>query len=364
MIRVLYVSDRASLGGGQQSMLAVIRALHTRGVQYAVIVPSPGDLEVKCRALGVPVFVRACAPFRGGRWRDIDDTRRFISTVVEQQGIRVLHAEIPRCALYAMTIRRPLVFHARVGTRAWFFDRLAERRANRIVCVSQDVARRFFMAPERRRSVIPNGVDLALFCPSTDTRTAVRRGWGIGDQPLIGMAAEIIPGKGIFDLLDIAAIVLRACPEARFIFAGSGEAAMTSQFAQAIAAAGLKERLILLGQIEHMDEFHAALDVFVLPSRLREGLPRTLIEAAACGVPAVAYDRGGCREVIQSGETGLLVPVGDVPQFAQCIRALIEDPSRRRRMGMRARDRAETAFDIARCAGAIRRVYEDVAVSR
>src|SRR2546426_11835819 len=86
MIRVLYISDRASLGGGQQSMLAVMRALHTQGAQYTVIVPSPGDLEGECRALGVPVFVKACAPFRGGRWRDIKDTRRFISTVIERRS--------------------------------------------------------------------------------------------------------------------------------------------------------------------------------------------------------------------------------------------------------------------------------------
>src|SRR3989475_12170168 len=104
-----------------------------------------------------------------------------------------------------------------------------------------------------------------------------------------------------------------------------------------------------------MDEFHAALDAFVLPSRLREGLPRTLIEAAACGVPAVAYDRGGCREGIQAGETGLLVPVGDVEQFAQRVRVLLEGRSLRPRMGARARGRAEPAFGISRWAGASRR---------
>src|SRR5256712_5095160 len=219
-------------------MLAVMRALHTQGAQYTVIVPSPGDLEGECRALGVPVFVKACAPFRGGRWRDIKDTRRFISTVIERLGNAVHHTEIHGSALYAMAMRRPFVFHARVGTRAWFFDRLLERWANRIVCVSADVARRFFMAPEGRRPVIPNGVDLALFCPSAEKRAVVRQRWGVGDRPLIGMAAEIIPGKGIFDLLDIAAIVLRACPEARIVFAGRGSATLSNLVCRAVSAAG------------------------------------------------------------------------------------------------------------------------------
>src|SRR2546427_3649655 len=214
-----------------------------------------------------------------------------------------------------MTMRRPLVFHARVGARAWFFDRLLERWANRIVCVSADVARRFFMAPEGRRPVIPNGVDLALFCPSAEKRAVVRQRWGVGDRPLIGMAAEIIPGKGIFDLLDIAAIVLRACPEARFVFAGSGSAAPTNRVRQAIVAAGLHERGAGLGQGKQVDEVPAALDALVLPSRLREGLPRTLIEAAACGVPAGAYAPGGCRAGIEAGDDGRVVPVRDGGQF-------------------------------------------------
>src|SRR5256712_12432245 len=256
-----------------------------------------------------------------------------------------------------MTMRRPLVFHARVGARACLSDRLLERWATRSVCVSAAVARRFSMAPEGRRPVIPNGVDLALFCPSAEKRAVVRQRWGVGDRPLIGMAAEVIPGKGIFDLLDIAAIVLRACPEARFVFPGRGSRALTNRFRQAIVAAGLHERAAGLGQVKQMDEFHAALDAFVLPSRLREGLPRTLIEAAACGVPAVAYDPGGCREVIQARGTGLPVPVGDVEQFAQRVRVLIEDRSLRRRMGARARERAATAFGISRFARAIPRVY-------
>src|SRR2546428_2802597 len=119
-----------------------------------------------------------------------------------------------------MTMRRPLVFHARVGARAWFFDRLLERWANRIVCVSADVARRFFMAPQGRPPVIPNGVDLALFCPSAEKPAVVRQRWGVWDPPLIRMAAQGLPGKGIFDLLHIAPILLRARPGARVGFAG------------------------------------------------------------------------------------------------------------------------------------------------
>src|SRR2546427_12906641 len=95
-----------------------------------------------------------------------------------------------------MTMRRPLVFHARVGTRAWFFDRLLERWANRIVCVSADVARRVFLAPEGRRPVIPNGVGLALFCPSAGKPAGGRQSWGGGGRPLLRVAAPESPRQG------------------------------------------------------------------------------------------------------------------------------------------------------------------------
>src|SRR3989442_10971709 len=152
-----------------------------------------------------------------------------------------------------MKVRRRMVFPARVGTRAWLLDRLLERWVNRIVCVSADVARRFFMAPEGRRPVIPNGVDLALFCPSAEKRAVVRQRWGVGDRPLIGMAAEIIPGKGIFDLPDIPPLLLPACPEARFVFAGSGPAALTHPVPPAVVAAGLPERVAVPGPGKQMD---------------------------------------------------------------------------------------------------------------
>jgi glycosyltransferase involved in cell wall biosynthesis len=88
-----------------------------------------------------------------------------------------------------------------------------------------------------------------------------------------------------------------------------------------------------------------AAHIACLPS-YREGLPKSLLEAAACGLPIVTTDAPGCREVVQDGANGLLVPVRDAAALAAALRILIEDPAMRRRMGEQSRLRAETEFGL------------------
>ncbi len=93
-----------------------------------------------------------------------------------------------------------------------------------------------------------------------------------------------------------------------------------------------------------MEELYQAFDLFVLPSH-REGFPRSAMEAAACGLPVVATDIRGCRQVVDDGRTGLLVPVRDAVALADAMADLAADPIRRQAMGHAARVLAEKEFD-------------------
>ena len=110
-----------------------------------------------------------------------------------------------------------------------------------------------------------------------------------------------------------------------------------------IAAAGLADRFQLLGLRPDVPDLLAAADLFVLPS-LWEGLPMALVEAMAAGLPVVATEVSGTRAVMVDGETGLLVPPGDVPALARAITALLCDPARAAAMGAAGRRRVETYF--------------------
>jgi glycosyltransferase involved in cell wall biosynthesis len=108
-----------------------------------------------------------------------------------------------------------------------------------------------------------------------------------------------------------------------------------------------------------MDALYSSVDVVALPS-YREGLPTSLIEAAACALPLVATDVPGCREVVTDGVTGLLVPVRDATALADAIARLASDPNLRTRLGRAARARAIEQYDEEKIVDQTLRVYEEI----
>jgi len=111
------------------------------------------------------------------------------------------------------------------------------------------------------------------------------------------------------------------------------------------------------GARDDVARLYAGMDILVLASR-REGFPLTPMEAAAMGVPVVATDIRGCRQVVDDGTTGLLVPVGDPVALAGAIERLATDPAERRRLGAAARDKARNCFDQRRCIDITLATYE------
>ena len=115
-----------------------------------------------------------------------------------------------------------------------------------------------------------------------------------------------------------------------------------------------------LGMRTDVDALYPALDLFVLPSH-REGFPRAAMEAAASGLPVIATDIRGCRQVVEPGVNGLLVPVKDPAALAAAIRRLGEDPETRTAMSTAARQRAEQHFDENQVVEKVMAAYREVA---
>ena len=111
-----------------------------------------------------------------------------------------------------------------------------------------------------------------------------------------------------------------------------------------LAAAGRRGRIVFAGDRDQMEHVYPAFDIFVLPS-YREGFPRAAMEAAASGLPVIATDIRGCRQVVTDGQSGLLVPPHDPARLADAIGKLVVDPGLRQRMGAAGRAKAEVEFD-------------------
>jgi glycosyltransferase involved in cell wall biosynthesis len=249
----------------------------------------------------------------------------------------------------------------------WFdrtLDRLARDRADAIVAnsaaVIDDVVAREGVARDRLR-LIRNGVELPAPLPAAE-RAALRAAWGVApDELLVGTVANLKPAKGVARIVDAAAAVAAALPEARYRVIGEGY--QRPELEARIASHGLTDRFVLLGSLPDARAVLGAFDLVVHASEA-EGLPNAVLEAAAAGRPILATAAGGTGEIVTDGETGLLVPVGDGDALAAGLVRLARDPDLRARLGAAARERAAREFGMDRFVAQTVALYEELAVAR
>jgi glycosyltransferase involved in cell wall biosynthesis len=228
-------------------------------------------------------------------------------------------------------------------------EKRAARWCDRIVCVGREqceIGLAYGVAPEERMVVIRNGVDVTP-APTARERAAVREELGVAQgEVVVGMVARLEPQKGVGRFIDAAAMLAREHANARFFLVGAGR--LGKRMAARAAAHGLgPDRLTFLGHRDDAARLYAVFDVFVLSS-LYEGLPYVILEAMAAGLPVVATDVTGTREVVENDVTGTLVPMGDAPAIARGITPYLDDEALRAATGDRARARVGERFTTAR----------------
>ncbi|MGE8566806.1 N,N'-diacetylbacillosaminyl-diphospho-undecaprenol alpha-1,3-N-acetylgalactosaminyltransferase [compost metagenome] len=167
---------------------------------------------------------------------------------------------------------------------------------------------------------------------------------------VVTMVARLLRDKGVREFVEAAALLrARGVPVTMQLVGGLDAGNPASATQQEVDAWQRDGAVQALGERSDIAELYAASHIAVLPS-YREGLPKSLIEAAACGRAVVTTDVPGCRDAIEPGQTGLLVPVRDAQSLADAIARLAEDAALRQRMGAAGRALAEREFDIKRVA--------------
>jgi len=166
-----------------------------------------------------------------------------------------------------------------------------------------------------------------------------------------------VPNKGPDVLLQSAPRVLERHPEARFSFVGEGP--MAGRLAKQTRALGIEQAVRFEGLRHDVDELMRQASLFVRPSYL-EGMPLTVLEAMASGLPVVATPVGGTPEIVSDEDTGYLVSVGDRDALAGAISSLLDDPVGTARMGARGRQIVETGYSWDRAVERTEAVYREV----
>jgi len=242
-------------------------------------------------------------------------------------------------------------------------ERLLGGLTNRVICnaeaVRSDLVKRVGLPPDKV-AVVRNGVDIP---PEADARARAAARGSLGLPPeglVIGTVARLHPVKNLPLLVETA----RRCLEkvdAWFCIIGGGpeEGAIRRSSEQPV----LKGRVILAGSRPEARDLLAAFDIFVLTSDV-EGLPNAVMEAMALGLPSVCTDVGGCRELIDDGVEGYLVPPRDVVLMTDRILRLAGDGDLRARLGTAARRRALRNFAAERMVGATEAILSDLLAGR
>lgn len=183
-------------------------------------------------------------------------------------------------------------------------------------------------------------------------------------KPVVVMAARLLRDKGVFEFVEAARILRRKGVSVGIRLIGSSDPGNLTSVTQTDLAQWEHEGLVeLLGYRSDIAEQYAAGNVVCLPS-YREGLPKSLVEAAACGRAVITTDVPGCRDAITPDETGILVPVKDANALADAIQKLIEAPELRNRMGIAGRALAEESFAIEKIVDQHLQIYREVLDSK
>lgn len=189
----------------------------------------------------------------------------------------------------------------------------------------------------RIRCIAGSGVDLRHFVPRPETP-------GV---PTVVLSARLLWDKGVGEFVSAARLLKERKIDARFVLAGAPDDANPSSVSLEQVAKWVKEDVVEhRGWVNDMQNLLAESHIVCLPSFYGEGIPKSLIEAAAAGRPIVTCDMPGCREIVHHGDNGLLVPPRNVEALAEALERLIKDPGLRRRMGTRGRFRAEQEFGL------------------
>jgi len=316
-----------------------------------VFVLAPGGWWVEpIRALGVPVEE---IPRRGPA-----DLRRLapLRTALRRFAPHVLHTILWSGNSYgrlaALGLAIPVVIAAErvvMPHRAW--QVVVERALDRVTdayLVNCEAVAAWKVERERvareKIEVIPNGIDLGRLPPFSLDRRAARLAAGLQrDRRLVAGVGRLDAQKDFPTFLRAAAMIAAEFPDVDFLVVGDGEErAALEALARRL---GLGARVGFSGLRHDVPRLLAAADVLALTS-IYEGFPNVVLEAMATGAVAVATNVGGCRELVTSGETGLLVPPRAPAAVAAAVGRVLRDSTLARRLATTARQRVEGAFSV------------------
>jgi glycosyltransferase involved in cell wall biosynthesis len=360
-LRILHTESSLGWGGQEIRVLTEAAGVARRG--HAVLLAAPREARIHAEAarfgveaVALPIGrkglrgVLALRKFLGAHPTDVVNTHSSTDSWLTALALRTL----PRRPALVRTRHISAPVPRNRATR-WLYGTATDHIVTTGERLRAQVIGESGVAPARVVSV-PTGIDLGRFRPGD--RMQARRELGLPvEAALVGIVATLRSWKGHRYLLDALASLDR--PQAHLVIVGDGpqREALGAQVDQL----GIGERVLFAGNRDDVAPWMRALDVFCLPSYANEGVPQSLMQAMACGLPVITTAVGSITEIVTDGINGVIVPAQDTPALAGAVASLLDDPARRSTLGARAMADAHERFGDDRMVERMIGIFRDTA---
>lgn len=332
---IVMVITGLNLGGAETQLVRLCSALRQRHWQIRIVTMIPsGAYQAELDRIGIPVsclHMRRKVPDPRGIWRLARLLRSYNPDIVHSF---MVHANLVARVTRLFAPMPVLISSVRTISEGSRLRELLYRVTDPLCDISTHVCRvgveryvQIKAVPAHKIRYIPNGIDTSVFRPDEEVRRRLRAELGIG-EPFVWLAVgRFEPPKDYPTMLAAFSQVVQNNPRRLLLIAGEGP--LRGEIESIACSLGLERYVRFLGVRRDVPQLMNAADAYVMSSS-REGLPNVLLEAQATGLPAVATDVGGNREIVIDGETGFMVPPRDPNALAEAMQRLMEMDERER----------------------------------
>lgn len=370
MAKLLHICKMTGVAGTENHLLTLLPGLKAHGLDVSLLIlTNPGQpmdaYAARMSALGVPTEQ---ATIR----RDIDfGLMRRLTGLIREGGFDAVHTHLIHADLHGIiaagranvkhiftTGHNDDPFRRRLPIR--LLQRYIWSRVTRGIAIS-DAIREYMITVEgasaQKAVTIHYGLDAARIQVGDGARTIIRNELGLPPQSVVfGSVCRLIPQKGLSDGLRAFWQVSRQLPKSNYVIVGDGP--LREQLQAEADGYGIGHRVHFLGWRDDAQSLMTAFDVLLVPSRW-EGFGLVLLEAMAVKLPIIATRISALPEIVVEGETGYLVPVGDVQALTQAMIDICEYPGEAQQMGVNGRTRLESEFSAQKMIERTLAVYAD-----
>lgn len=390
---ILYLDSGSGIGGGQRSLLLLLKLLDRQRFSPFVGCLSDcpfADEVAKTGAQVIPLSLpeahNKTDKVKRFTLRDLlNDFQQLrvigqLHQAVKQHSISLIHANSLSVALLGGIVakwhRIPILMHKRYATSYGILDKICAKLLRRVILVSE--ATRWDFAPAEKQTLIYNGVDLEEFQASqaeveslrtkllSENEEVTQKGTESTHPLFVGVVTRITPEKGIHFLVramaelkktDLNSVNIKLLVVGGPYFQKDHD--YMASLKQEVVDLDVADSVIFTGFLSDTRVVTSLLDIVLVPSIIPEACPRTIIEAMAVGKPVIATPLGGSKELV-TPETGVLVPPENAEAIASAIAELANDSEQLTAMGKAARQRAEQLFSSEKNSALTEAVYEEL----